>query len=252
MHTPEELSTRRSSSLSEVMSETMLATKERLLDSSPFRELQGDGRHALLELAVFERTPRRTRIAQQGEAAKCLFLIGSGRVKLERTNGDRLFAIGHRGPGETVGETALAGNPHATESAVVLDDADMLGLPVAGLRKLITLDEGVRKAAVGILVETRLAAEQRLESLLLRGVEARLVDFLLASVKRWGEQHAAGEMISAPFTHADIALLVGSTRETVTLVLGKLKRAGLIDLEKRRIVVRDRDALGQLREGRAA
>jgi CRP-like cAMP-binding protein len=52
-------------------------------------------------------------------------------------------------------------------------------------------------------------------------------------------------VISAPFTHADIALLVGSTRETVTLVLGKLKRAGLIELEKRRIVVRDGEALSR-------
>ncbi|HLM74182.1 MAG TPA: helix-turn-helix domain-containing protein, partial [Polyangiaceae bacterium] len=75
--------------------------------------------------------------------------------------------------------------------------------------------------------------------------EARLIDFLLASVKRWGEPHASGRVISAPFTHADIALLVGSTRETVTLVLGKLKRAGLIELEKRRIVVRDGEALSR-------
>ncbi|MCK6591004.1 MAG: Crp/Fnr family transcriptional regulator, partial [Polyangiaceae bacterium] len=101
------------------------------------------------------------------------------------------------------------------------------------------------KVMLGILASTRLAAEQRLESLLLHGVEARLVDFLLASMKRWGEPHHAGQVISAPFTHADIALLVGSTRETVTLVLGKLKRAGLIDLEKRRIVVRDEDALNR-------
>ncbi|NUQ72393.1 MAG: Crp/Fnr family transcriptional regulator [Polyangiaceae bacterium] len=223
----------------------MLTMKERLIDASLFRELEGDGRHALLELGVLERIPRRTRVAQQGEPAKNLLVIGSGRVKLERANGDRLFAIDHRGPGETVGETALAGNAHMTESAVVLDDAEVLCLPLSGLRKLVANDDSIRKVMLGILASTRLAAEQRLESLLLHGVEARLVDFLLASMKRWGEPHPAGQVISAPFTHADIALLVGSTRETVTLVLGKLKRAGLIDLEKRRIVVRDEDALNR-------
>lgn len=245
MNAHEELSTRRPPSLSEVLSDTMLALKERLLDESPFRELEPDGKHALLELGVLERIARRTRIAQQGEPAKCLLVIGSGRVKLERANGDQLFAIGHRGPGETVGETALAGSSHMTESAVVLDDAEVLSLPLPGLRKLMASDDGVRKAILGILVETRLAAEQRLESLLLHGVEARLIDFLLTSMKRWGEAHPSGRVISAPFTHADIALLVGSTRETVTLVLGKLKRAGLIELEKRRIVVRDHDALSR-------
>ena len=245
MNSHEDLSTRRLPSLSEVLSDTMLATKERLLAGSPFRELNDESRYALLELGVLERIARRTRVAQQGQPAKNLLVIGSGRVKLERMNGDRLFAIGHRGPGETVGETALAGSAHMTESAVVLDDAEVLVLPLAGLRKLMGSDEGVRKAILGILVQTRLAAEQRLESLLLHGVEARLIDFLLASVKRWGEAHPSGQVISAPFTHADIALLVGSTRETVTLVLGKLKRAGLIELEKRRIVVRDGEALSR-------
>lgn len=245
MSTHEETATRRPPSFTGVLSDTMLTAKERLLDGSPFRELDGDGRHALLELGVLERIARRTRVAQQGETARNLLVIGSGRVKLERTSGDRVFSLGHRGPGETVGETALAGGLQATESAVVLDDAEVLVLPLPGLRKLVASDEGVRRAVVNILVETRLAAEQRLESLLLRGVEARLVDFLLASVKRWGEPHASGQVISAPFTHADIALLVGSTRETVTLVLGKLKRAGLIELEKRRIVVRDREALSR-------
>ncbi len=51
------------------------------------------------------------------------------------------------------------------------------------------------------------------------------------------------QVIAAPFTHADIALLIGSTRETVTLLLGKLKRSGLIAFERRRVVIRDRAAL---------
>jgi CRP-like cAMP-binding protein len=245
MHTPEELSSGRALGFSEPEPSIVLMTKERLLNQSPFGSLGEASREALYPIGSVEKLPRRARIAQQGEAARCLYLVGSGRVKLERVNGDRVFSVGHRGPGETVGETALGGSPLATETAVVLDDVEALAFPLTGLRKLLAIDEALRRVTVALLVERRLAAEKRLESLLLRGVEARLVDFLLASVDRWGEAHTSGELISAPFTHADIALLVGSTRETVTLVLGKLKRAGLIELEKRRIVVRDRDALGR-------
>ncbi|MBT8465593.1 MAG: helix-turn-helix domain-containing protein, partial [Deltaproteobacteria bacterium] len=39
--------------------------------------------------------------------------------------------------------------------------------------------------------------------------------------------------------HQEIASYVGSTRETVTLVLGAFKRAGLIDTDHRRVVIRD-------------
>jgi len=63
MNAHEDLSTRRPPSLSEVISDTMLAAKERLLSSSAFRGLEPESRHALIELGVLERIPRRTRVA---------------------------------------------------------------------------------------------------------------------------------------------------------------------------------------------
>jgi CRP-like cAMP-binding protein len=41
------------------------------------------------------------------------------------------------------------------------------------------------------------------------------------------------------FTHQEIASYVGSTRETVTLVLGAFKRSGVITTDHRRVVIRD-------------
>jgi CRP-like cAMP-binding protein len=216
----------------------------RIFDMSPFATLAGPGRDAFLDLARVERFPRRHRIAEQGEPAKSFVMIGSGRVRLDRTTGGHAFPVGHRGPGEMVGETAIAVGI-AQENATVLDEADALVLPAAGFRALLGADSTVQAAMAAALVAQQRTAESRLESLLLRGVEARLCDFLLVSARRWGQTHPAGEMIAAPFTHAEIALLIGSTRETVTLLLGKLKRAGLLDFDKRRLVIRDRAGLSQ-------
>ena len=58
----------------------------------------------------------------------------------------------------------------------------------------------------------------------------------------WGPRGAArrpGRPGRPPSPTPEIALLIGSTRETVTLVLGKLKREGLIAFERRRIILRD-------------
>lgn len=148
-----------------------------------------------------------------------------------------------------VGETVLGTSGAAPESAVVVDESEVLLLPLAGVRKLIAADEVIRSAVVTVVAERFAATERRLSSLLLHGVEARLVDFLRDALPRWGEAFGRGERLSAPFTHAELALLVGSTRETVTLLLGKLKRDGLIDLDKRRIVVPDRGALDRFLAG---
>jgi CRP/FNR family transcriptional regulator, cyclic AMP receptor protein len=215
--------------------------KEGIVGRSPFASLEGDSRRALLDLGTMQRLGRRFSIAAQGEPPRSFVLIGSGRVKLERLRSERALPLGHRGPGQMVGETALggAGAPLATESAIVVDDVEALSFPIAALRAQLAGDAALRAAMAAAIVRQRRAIEHRLEGLLLQGVEARLAVFLLEAVERWGRPHPEGQAISAPFTHAEIALLIGSTRETVTLVLGKLKRGGLVAFDRRRIILRD-------------
>jgi CRP-like cAMP-binding protein len=222
-----------------------VALKEQILARSPFGGLGGAARDALVELGRVEQFSRKQRIVQQGEPPRSVFLVGSGRVKLERVSHGRAFAVGHRGPGELLGEAALAGAAASPENATVLDDLTAFVLPVQGIRKLIASDAATRAVAAAALTARQLETEARLTSLLLLGVEPRLVEFLANAARRWGQPHPSGEIVSAPFTHADIALLIGSTRETVTLLLGKLKRAGLIDFDRRRIVIRDAAGLSR-------
>jgi CRP-like cAMP-binding protein len=217
----------------------------RILSLSPFDALPGSSREAFLELAKVERLPRRAVLMEQGEPAKAFVVLGSGRIKLERLRAGRILALGHRGPGETIGETALGASAIASESASVVDEAEALVLGVPALRRLMASDAAVRLGVAELLDQRRQHAERRLESLLLHGVEVRLLEFLATALDRWAEPHPVGELINAPFTHADIALLIGSTRETVTLMLGKLKRAGVIEFDRRRIVIRDRAALAR-------
>lgn len=219
-----------------------------ILSRSPLRGLSAGSLDALLALAKVEVLPRRYRIAQQDETAQIFAILGSGRVKLERTGPSRSFSLAHRGPGDIVGESAIGGAP-AQENAVVVDDAEALVFPATDFRALLGRDPSLQEAISRVLLGIQRATEERLAALLLRGVEARLAGFLLDADLRWGTEHAAGTVISAPFTHADIALLIGSTRETVTLQLGKLKRTGLIELDRRRIVIRDRGGLARRAEG---
>ncbi|WP_437967787.1 Crp/Fnr family transcriptional regulator [Sorangium sp. So ce260] len=213
--------------------------KERILSCSPLAQLASPSRRALLDLGRIERLARRQRIGQQGAPPRHLVVLGAGRVKVERVVEGRVVPLGHRGPGDLVGESALAGATAASESATVLDEGEGLVVPLPGLARLIAADAALRQALAAALVARKLEIEARLGSLLLCTVEARLLEFLRAAAARWGRPHASGQLVSAPFTHADIALLIGSTRETVTLLLGKLKRAGLISFDRRRIVIRD-------------
>jgi CRP-like cAMP-binding protein len=111
------------------------------------------------------------------------------------------------------------------------------------MHELMTADPALGPAALSLLLERQRETESRIESMLFRNVEARLAEFLLKAAERWGVPSPKGTLISAPITHLEIAQAIGSTRETVTLTLGALRREGVLDVAGRRLIVKDREAL---------
>ncbi len=47
-------------------------------------------------------------------------------------------------------------------------------------------------------------------------------------------------------THQEMANLIGSTRETISLTLSQFKKRGLVDMDGRALILRDRDGLQAL------
>jgi CRP-like cAMP-binding protein len=102
-------------------------------------------------------------------------------------------------------------------------------------------------AMLQLMLERRLQAERRIESLLSRSVESRVAEFLLDASERHGIPDSRGVLIAVRYTHQEIADYVGSTRETVTLTLGELRRRDVITFDHRRLVLLDARALHLLR-----
>jgi CRP-like cAMP-binding protein len=217
--------------------------------------------HALKLSQLFERASRSTRdaavaagtlevapggavVIAQGSVADALVVIGRGRARLERAAADgRVVPLGYRGSGDVLGEACLGHAPQHRENATAMEELEYVRIPVTVLDELLAEDAGLGPAVLGLLLARQRDAEDRLESLLFRNVEGRLVEFLVKAADRWGVPTPKGTLISAPITHLEIAQSIGSTRETVTLTLGALRREGLLDVAGRRLIVRDRQAL---------
>jgi CRP-like cAMP-binding protein len=52
-----------------------------------------------------------------------------------------------------------------------------------------------------------------------------------------------GEQVDTPVTNRDISGLIGSTEETVSRVMSRLKKEGIIGLQDKQLVVLNREAL---------
>ncbi len=213
-----------------------------------FKSASASTLDAAASAGSLDTVPRGELIVQQGSTSHALALLARGRARVERAliSGD-VMPLGYRGTGDVAGECALSGGENYTENVVAMDDSDIVRIPTSTMTTILQSDTTVTQALVNLLLQRHAEVEERLTSLLFRPVEGRVVEFLLHAAHRWGVTDGRGTLISAPITHLEIAKVIGSTRETVTLTLGALRREGLLSVAGRRLIVVDRDALAKRR-----
>ncbi len=94
--------------------------------------------------------------------------------------------------------------------------------------------------------ETLLAHIQQAEELMIirsyKKVDTMLIKLLAWLSKKFGHEIQQGRLIDMRLTHEDLAEMIGSTRVTITRILGQFEQEGLIDrLSLNRIVLREED-----------
>jgi CRP/FNR family transcriptional regulator, cyclic AMP receptor protein len=212
--------------------------------SAVFEKASRVTRDNALAAASFEVLPSEARFLEQGAPASSIIVLGRGRARIERiAEGGRSMPLGYRGSGDMIGESCLGKSTQAMETATAMEEVEVIRIPLPAMHALIAADPALGAAVMALVVARQHDIEERIESMLFRNVEGRLAEFLLKAADRWGVPSPKGVLISAPITHLEIAQSIGSTRETVTLTLGSLRREGLLDVAGRRLIVKDREAL---------
>jgi CRP/FNR family transcriptional regulator, cyclic AMP receptor protein len=215
--------------------------------SSLLNALDADSIDEIVRQSTVVKVARRRPIHSQGEPGNFVFVVGSGRaLVVRRADGDREFTVAYRGVGDLVGETPIAIGGTHRDGALAIDQLEVLRIPMRLVGELMERSPKFCMALLKMMGERRMEAERRIEALLSRTVESRVADFLLRAAESHGIQESRGRLIGVKFTHQEIANYVGSTRETVTLTLGDMKRRGLILFDHRRVVVQDEEALRKL------
>ena len=160
-----------------------------------------------------------------------LWLVVRGMVKLGciTVEGDELL-LGLAGPNELFGDS-LAG-PEAYE-AKTLCDCDLLCLSQAELEQHPSLAPALVKA-----ISQRQRQSQVLLALMgLRRVEDRVKGFLELLALDYGVSVPQGLRLTPRLTHQEIASALGTTRVTVTRILGQLKELGWLSLDSQRSII---------------
>jgi CRP-like cAMP-binding protein len=206
--------------------------------------LEPDAANALRASGIPRRYPHGTALFHEGQEGDRVIVVLSGTVKLISVSEEgREVLLALRGPGELLGELgAFDGRPRSA-SAIALDDVEGLVLPAVDFKSFL---ERHPRAALVILemLATRLrdADRKRIEFAAqdsMSRVAARIVELS----ERFGEEDEGAVRIELPISQEELAGWTGCSRDSVVKALQAMRGLGWIDTERRRITVRDLDAV---------
>eukprot|EP00913_Durusdinium_trenchii_P008832 g8298.t1 len=167
-----------------------------------------------------------------------VLLLTSGRVKIYHITGEgkqALLAIVE--PGELFGELAVFDSGQREEFAETMDSSTVVLIPGEVIQGLMEKHPTVSLSVSRLMGLRRKRVERRLKSLLFRSNRERLISLLIELAEKYGQPDALGLRIGIKLSHAELASVIGSTRETVTVILGELQSEGAISVERRQIIL---------------
>src|SRR5262249_32374347 len=185
---------------------------------------------------------------RQGTRNDGIFLIETGRIRVYYTApSQREITLAYWHPGNFVGGPEVFGEGVHQWSGVATSNSSVVHLPGKELRKLVV---EMPNLAIGLI--EGLAFKGKCYSALAqmlgtRSITERLANLLLHLIELYGVQDPEGILIGAAFTHADLAHMVGATRQWVTISLKRLHDKNVLVVRKPKIIVRRPDILQEMR-----
>lgn len=129
--------------------------------------------------------------------------------------------------------------------AVAFTPVELLSVPIEQMEKAMKEDPELPMIMLKGLSSRILQTEMMIETLAHRDMGSRLVSFLLILCRDFGVPGTQGITVDLKLSHQAIAEAIGSTRVTVTRLLGELRDQNMISIHKKKITVHNPVALGQ-------
>jgi CRP/FNR family transcriptional regulator, cyclic AMP receptor protein len=184
----------------------------------------------------------------QGAAHEGIYLIETGRIRVFYTApSGREITLAYWYPGNFVGGPEIFGSGVHLWSGVATANSSVVQIPGKAMRNLVAQ---IPSLAIGLIEGLTFKGKcySALAQMLgTRSITERLAHLLLHLMDTYGVKDANGVLIGAAFTHADLAHMVGATRQWITISLKRLQEQDVIICRKARIIVRRPDVLEEMR-----
>jgi DNA-binding response OmpR family regulator len=198
----------------------------------------------LSEQYDLENYERRQVLYHENKKPRFLFYLVKGKVKCFKTNPEgKEYITNLYNDGDFIGYTALLENAVYDDSAVVMEDAEILAIPKDDFLHLIFNDLGIASKFIHIITQNVKEKEDRLLNLAYNSLRKRVATALLEISAKF---HFKEQNMPIEISREEIAQYVGTATESLIRTLSDFKFEKLIDIKNGKVILTNTDKLKNL------
>ena len=167
-------------------------------------------------------------IFSQGDPGDSVMYIQNGAVRLSvLSHAGKEAVVGMLGPGDFLGEGALAAQPIRMGTATAVSATSVLAVPTKQMIQLLHDDPGFSDRFIGFMLSRNIRIEADLVDQMFNPGEKRLARMLLLLARYGKEDKPQG--VLPKLSQEMLAEMIGTTRSRVNLFMNKFRKLGLIE-----------------------
>jgi CRP/FNR family transcriptional regulator len=189
--------------------------------------------------------PKGSTLFVEGEEPRGVFILCSGRAKLTTSSTEgKTLIVKIAEAGEVLGASAtILGKPYEV-SAETIEPAQLNFIKRDDFLNLLSSNAEACMHAAQELSEKDQSSQREIRSLgLSQTTGEKLANLILSWCDRDGDVTPQGIRLTVLLTHEEIAQMIGTTRETVTRLLGDFRRRKILDIHGSSFFVLNRNDL---------
>jgi CheY-like chemotaxis protein/CRP-like cAMP-binding protein len=181
---------------------------------------------------------------QEGKRPRYLFLLVKGKVKGIKTHEDgKEYITDLFSDGDFIGYPALLNDKNYDDSAVILEEAEIMQIPREDFMQMIYRNMDVAIKFIRIITQNVKEKEERLLNLAYSSLRKRVATALVDIQAKFNTEHPNKPL---EISREDFARYVGTATESLIRTLSDFKSEKLIEIKEGKISITNTDKLRNL------
>lgn len=188
--------------------------------------------------SVRKNYPKGRTIVSEGEPSQSLFILLSGRAKVQRSDSEgKEVILAVIGSGEFFGEMSIIDDSPRSASVITLESCDFMSINKDSFKAMLMQSPEICMQIMRGLVRRLREADQKIETLALLSVYGRVAKVLLD----FSEEVGGERVVKSKLPRQEIAKMIGASREMVSRVMKGLEIDGyIVPMPEGRLVLREK------------